>query len=66
MTYKLKPEYKGLRITIGPLVFDDDINNESEYPYYFSNGFSQLFEVSKPKVKTKNYKAVVNKKKDGK
>jgi hypothetical protein len=61
---KLKEQYKNLKITIthpkyGELVFDSNINNEGEYPFFYENGFSHLFEIIKPIP----YKGVTNQKK---
>lgn len=72
MKLKLKPEYQSVRITIkhpklGDVIFDSDINNEAEYPFFKENGFLHLFideeiEVNKVEIKPliKKYKGIEN------
>jgi hypothetical protein len=64
--YKLKDEHNSTRMVIqdhklGTITFDAEITNEAEYPFFYENGFSQLFEL----IETKpiSYKGIVNKKK---
>ena len=62
---KLKKQFEGHRITrthpqLGTLTFDSEINNESEYRFYYNNGFSDLFETE-PKA----YKGVEHPNKNG-
>jgi len=58
--YKLKQEYIGAKVSlIHPvtkqlITFDDNINNQSEYPFFYENGFSHLFTISK----IKKYKGI--------
>lgn len=59
MKLKLLNQYQGQRITIGKITFDDQINNAAEYPFFYENGFSHLFEIIKPIP----YKGVTNQKK---
>lgn len=70
--YILKQQ--GIRVTqqhpkLGLLTFDSDINNESEYPFFFENGFSHLFELSiiseTSESKPKKYVGIKQNKKDG-
>lgn len=56
---KLKNQYKGLTITrshkaLGTITFDSNKVNESEYQFYYNNGFKDLF----TKGKTIKYKGV--------
>ena len=49
--YKLKEEFKNSIITIkdpsiGSLVFDTNTVNETEYHYYFNNGFELVFNTT--------------------
>jgi hypothetical protein len=47
MKLKLKNIYQTSRVSIKhnnlDLTFDSEINNESEYPFFYENGFSFLF-----------------------
>jgi len=58
---KLKEQYVGVKIQAKhptkniTITFDSDINNESEYPFFYENGFSHLFKVE---TKPKKYKGI--------
>jgi len=64
MKLKLKNIYQTSRISIKynnlDLTFDSEINNESEYPFFYENGFSFLFTIEKI---SKKYKGIID---DGK
>lgn len=62
MKLKLKNIYQTSRVSIlhnklGTLTFDSEINNESEYPFFYENGFSFLFEIEKT---PKKYKGIID------
>jgi len=60
---KLKPEYVGVKISQSHptkniiITFDSEINNQSEYPFFYENGFSHLFTTDK--IKPKKYKGII-------
>jgi hypothetical protein len=64
MKLKLKNIYQTSRVSIKynnlDLTFDSEINNESEYPFFYENGFSFLFTIEKT---SKKYKGIID---DGK
>jgi hypothetical protein len=68
MKLKLKPEFENTVVTINNLKFDVTIINQSEFSFFYDNGFSHLFEVSeisetnesKPKKLVKKYKGIEN------
>jgi hypothetical protein len=63
MKLKLKNIYQTSRVSIKhnnlDLTFDSEINNESEYPFFYENGFSFLFEIEKAAA-PKKYKGIIN------
>lgn len=74
MKLQLKKQFVGNKVImqtkLGQVVFDSNINNESEYEWYYNNGFENLFEVSiisetneTEQPKPKKYKGVKNVKK---
>jgi len=69
MKLKLKNIYQTSRVSIlhnklGNLTFDSEINNKSEYPFFYENGFSFLFEIEK--AAPKKYKGIINGKEETK
>lgn len=69
MKLQLKKQFIGAKVTlttkIGQITFDSNINNESEYEWYYNNGFAHLFEVSEiiesietEQPKPKKYKGI--------
>lgn len=74
MKLQLKKQFAGSKVIVttklGEISFDSNINNESEYEWYYNNGFAHLFEVSEiiesietKQPKPKKYKGI---KEDGK
>lgn len=45
MKLKLKNDYVGTIVRRNKIVFDADKVNEDKYPYFYDNGFSDLFET---------------------
>jgi hypothetical protein len=68
---KLKPQFYGTKVIRGNFTFDSEINNAAEYPFFYKNGFSDLFEseeietpkeqiVDVKKFQSKLYKGIKN------
>lgn len=55
MKLRLLSKYENTIVEIKGIKFDSQIVNEGEYPFFYENGFSHLFEVveEQPKEITK-------------